>query len=346
MAKPTIIDAMPRLSPFEVVGETTPAAVAAGATSLSPRDRAELDRLLAKPVDFMPGPGFDAPGAEARLFDDAGPPIPRPDVGWYQPSMPREESKPGAKPKVFPRLTAAQERVLFHRYNYCRSRVARAQHRILGSDVASGAAVREMLGWHRRAQDHRAWIAQLNVALVPAMARRCGINDSVLPEFISEGHLVLLASIDKFDAERGFKFSSYACRSILKAFGRQAMKLARDHAMFPAAYDPAADRSNHQEFRRAEQRDDSADELRRIVIDNRAALSEMELTIITRRYPMAAVRGAELRNTPADASPAAGKGPTLADVGKAVGLTKERVRQLEVRALKKLRKTLDEEWLS
>lgn len=339
------LDLMPRLSPFDLIDGPSPAAAAA-ALALNPRDRADVERLLAKPVDFMASPLFDEPGAQDRLFDPADD-IPRPEVGWYQPSMPRDERVSGVKAKQLVRLTAAQERILFYRYNYCRFRTARMQRQIMGSDVVSGPAVREMLAWHRRAQDLREWIAQINVALVPAMARRCNASDSVLPEFLSDGHLVLLASIDKFDAGRGFKFSSYACRAILKAFGRQAKKIARDHAFFPATYDPAADRSDHQEISRARQREETVDELRRIVLDNAADLSDIERSIIARRFPIVA---APVAGPGAGIGATAGAAPaeplTLAQVGKLVGLTKERVRQLEVRALKKIRKALDEQWLA
>lgn len=342
----SIFAALPRLSPLDLMEGAATGSVGQVA-GLSPRDRIDLDRLLAKRVDFMPSPIFLEPDAQVRLFDEALH-VPRPDVGWYQPSMPQEEKRAHRKASQQVRLTAAQERSLFLRFNYCRFRVAKLQREILGSDVLSGTMAREMLGWHRRAEDFRSWITGLNVSLVPAMARRCGIDEGDMPEYVSEGHLVLLASVDKFDAERGFKFSSYACRAILKAYGRQAKKLAKEHARFPAVYNPAADRSNFQELRRAEQVGDAADELKRIVLENRAELSEIERTIIVRRYPMMqpGEESAPVGPARTGAGAASRRGPTLAQVGAAVGLTKERVRQLEARAMRKIRKTLDAQWLA
>ena len=55
--------------------------------------------------------------------------------------------------------------------------------------------------------------------------------------------MALLRAVDKFDAGRGYKFSTYACRAILKAFSRQGMKLSKYRQRFPTDFDPKLEKS-------------------------------------------------------------------------------------------------------
>lgn len=73
----------------------------------------------------------------------------------------------------------------------------------------------------------RGQIVAANLALVLAMARR--MRHSVLDygEMIGEGHVALMRTVDRFDVSRGFKFSTYACQSILKAISRAAVRDSR-----------------------------------------------------------------------------------------------------------------------
>ena len=48
------------------------------------------------------------------------------------------------------------------------------------------------------------------------------LGDVDFAEVVSEGNMALIRAVDKFNVERGFKFSTYACRAILKAFSRTA----------------------------------------------------------------------------------------------------------------------------
>jgi RNA polymerase primary sigma factor len=79
------------------------------------------------------------------------------------------------------------------------------------------------------------------------------------------------------------------------------------------------------------QREDSVDALREILSQNRARLTEVERTIVMERFAI----GTDAK-----------KGRTLADVGKIVGLTNERVRQIQNLALGKLRTALESDYLT
>jgi RNA polymerase primary sigma factor len=135
--------------------------------------------------------------------------------------------------------------------------------------------------------------------------------------------MALMRAVDKFDCARGFKFSTYACRAILKAFSRHGMKVAKHRQRFPVEFDPALERGEGVAAVRAQSERRDADELRRIVEANEAELTDVERAVVMHRFALEAGEP--------------GRAPTLAQVGRLIGLTKERVRQIQNTALEKLR---------
>ena len=277
-------------------------------------------------------------------------------------------------------LTAAQERVLFSQFNYCRKQVCDRRDVLLQSPESDDAEFapaersrleREMLDWYARADALRTQVADTNLALVLAMAKRTRMHPGDFADLISEGNMALLRAADKFDVSRGFKFSTYACRAILKAFSRQGIKLSKHRSMFPVDFDPKLERSNYQAEKNSAHEDDCADEVRRIVQDNRASLSDVERTVVAARFNVAAPSAYvgpapvkpvfSLRENPSLAEKASedfklpatlrrrdpdDKPMTLEQVGKLIGVTKERVRQIQNKALEKIRQTLEDEYLN
>jgi len=229
-------------------------------------------------------------------------------------------------------LNAKQEAALFLQFNYARYRVAKLQKQIGHKPVADQKA-RELLHWANLASQLRDQIAQSNLALVLAMAKRIRHSELDFADLISEGNMALLRAIDKFNVARGFKFSTYACRAILKAFSRSGMKQSQYRQLFPTDFDPALEKSDFQRRKFDEQEEDYADEVARIVINNRADLTDVEQAVIEHRF---ALHG----NVSETANPL-----TLEQVGQIVGLTKERVRQIQNKALEKIRKTLEDTYI-
>jgi RNA polymerase primary sigma factor len=142
----------------------------------------------------------------------------------------------------------------------------------------------EVLRWYRKAERIREQIAETNLALVLAMAKRTRMSEVDFADLVSEGNMALLRAVDKFDAGRGFKFSTYACRAILKAFSRQGMKLSKYRQRFPTDFDPKLEKSNHLETKRGDFESDTADEVKRIVLENAADLTDVERTVIEHRF--------------------------------------------------------------
>jgi RNA polymerase sigma factor (sigma-70 family) len=228
-------------------------------------------------------------------------------------------------------LTPEQERHLFLRLNYCRYRVMRILRTFRGKPL-SARAVRELLHWERRTTQTRSDIVRLNVALVLAMAKRTKLTGVDYADLVSEGNLALLRSVDKFDCARGFKFSTYACRAILKSFSRVATRTARYRGHFPTEFDPMLEKGCQVEHKRQTVEKDCVDELKSILGENLARLNDVEQRVIRARFA--------IEDQPDETDMSRAK--TLEQVGEMIGVTKERVRQIQNKALIKLRVALEQ----
>ena len=303
--------------------------------SFSPDDERILrDLLSGGEMDYIHSDVFLQANAERMIYDDA-PDVKKPDASWYHPVMDDLGSKsrlPKSSEQVI--LTGAEERVLFLQLNFARFKIAEIQRGVKASADrrASDEQAGELLRWARIASTMREQIAETNLALVLAMAKRTRMSEVDFADLVSEGNMALLRAVDKFDCERGFKFSTYACRAILKAFSRQGMKLSKYRQRFPTDFDPKLERSNYLDTKRAEFVDDAAAEVKRIVLENQADLSDIERTVIEHRFRL---------ETPNDDS----KVMTLEQVGQIIGVTKERVRQIQNKALEKIRLELETNYL-
>ena len=294
--------------------------------TLSADARALVEEALNVNLNYVKNDLFKQASAEQELFDEATAIAPA-STSWYHPMVDDEligQSAPSSS-----LLTTEQEKQLFLRYNYARSRAQAAVKKF--TTHPGKQVVREAALWYGRVRDTRDIITRANLALVLAMAKRTRMSDVDFGELVSEGNMALLRAVEKFDIARGFKFSTYACRAILKAFSRIAMKNSRYRQAFPTEFDPTMEKSNYQETRRADIEQDAVDELQRIIGENRAQLSDVEKTVIQARFAI---------NQGQDASAL-----TLEEVGRVIGVTKERVRQIQNKALEKLRATIENEVL-
>jgi len=291
---------------------------------LSNADRAALS-AIPQEVDYVNDPSFRLPSTEDALFGEGAQAIDVPRWSHF-PEVPEDIDRPLKKGRRT-KLSGTEERILFLRYNYARYRLAKlveAQRR-----RRSVHRCKEMVLWQGRCQQARADIVGANMALVLAMAKRTRIPNVEFSELVSEGNMALLRAVEKFDVSRGFKFSTYACRAILKSFNRLATKTGRYRQHFPVEFDPDLERSDYDVHKHEMQREDSVASLREILSRNRAKLSDVERTIVMERFAISS----------------RGKKRTLAQVGKMVGLTNERVRQIQNLALEKIRTVMDEQYL-
>jgi RNA polymerase sigma factor (sigma-70 family) len=291
----------------------------------SQEERELLERRLTEPIEYMYHPSF-----RRRV-------MPASNQCTVRTAPDRSASDTLtvaiAEPASSEVLSPEKERTLFLRFNYCRCRVMRVLARHRGRRLTAGAA-RELLHWSRLAQEIRAQIVRANTSLVLAMARRSRNRGVELPELVSEGNLALLRCVDKFDVSRGYKFSTYACRAILASFSRAGAKAARQRAQFPTPFDPAMERSDYLETRRVVIEHECVDELKRILFENSAALSQVERRVLNARFLLDQPDGKVSRRR------------TLDQVGDLLGVSKERVRQIQNQAMSKLRAVLEERLLA
>ena len=284
--------------------------------------RQRVEPLLAENFSFMDSPFFRRKNAQRDLFtEDAERELPL--TSWYQPTRDDASDLPGSPPQL---MKGPEERLMFLRFNFCKKQLRDLQKQIARSGLTTARA-NDFLEWHRQFEHYREYLVRTNLALVLAMAKRTRLGDVDFAEVVSEGNMALLRAIDKFSADRGFKFSTYACRAILKAFSRTAMKTTKHRTRFPVEFDSDMEKSDWADRRRDEIEDDCIDELKAIVDRNLADLSNIEQTVIRRRFNWEQQDESSL---------------TLEEVGKIIGVTKERVRQIQNRALAKIRTVMED----
>jgi len=289
-----------------------------------PREmRGRVIRLLEENYSYMDSNTFRHKHVEAELFtEDAERELPL--TSWYQPTRDDVADSGSVSPPQL--MKGPEERLMFLRFNYCKKRLSSLQKQIRQGGLTMTRA-REFLDWHRKFEHFREYLVRTNLALVLAMAKRTRLGEVDFAEVVSEGNMALLRAIDKFSADRGFKFSTYACRAILKAFSRTAMKSSRHRTRFPVEFEPEMEQSDWADRRRDIVEDDCIDELKAIVDRNLADLSSVEQAVIRRRFNW----------QQAEESPM-----TLEEVGKTIGVTKERVRQIQNKALAKIRLVMED----
>jgi len=285
--------------------------------------RQKVEALLEESYAFMDSPIFRRKNIEKELFDfETEPQLPL--VSWYQPT--RDEAVDEAMSAAPQLMKGPEERLMFLRFNYSKLRLSKIQ-RLIKKNGLTRKRADEFLFWHRRFEHFREYLVRTNLALVLAMAKRTRLGDVDFAEIVSEGNMALIRAVDKFNVDRGFKFSTYACRAILKAFSRTALKSSRHRTRFPVEFEPEMEKSDWSDRRRDAVEEDCIDELKAIVDRNLADLSQVEETVIRRRFNWKQEEESPL---------------TLEEVGQIIGVTKERVRQIQNKALAKIRTVMEE----
>ncbi len=300
--------------------------------SLAPEDQVLLTKLLTEPVDYMDHPDFNKRGIVRKIFGGEPKLVTRNGTRFVH--VPDAVVSMVTTGERIPALCVEHEQHLFMRFNFARREVSLILTSYAGKPLTY-AVTRRLLAWGHRVLAARSIIVRINMPLVLAMAKRTKLHNIDFNEMISEGNMALLRSVEKFDCARGFKFSTYSCRAILKSFSRVAMRASRYRGRFPTEFDPAMERSDHIDKLRIQVEQDCVDELKDILVSNVACLSDVERTVINERFALERVMiGLE-------------EGPkTLEQVGRIIGVTKERVRQIQNNALKKIRLALEESYLA
>ncbi len=281
----------------------------------------KIDQALCEPVIVVESPCFTKKNAEALVFEIPDT-VPRLSVSWYSPAVDRATPP---KRSVAALLTRNEEAVLFRQYNYSRMKLQQLQDRISRSKNPRDADLDELLRWYDISIDRRDHIVERNLALVLAMAKRSWATGEYA-DLVAEGNVALLRAVDRFNCELGYKFSTYACRALTTAFNRFGRKQSKHRDNVPFEFDPdrePIERNTKEGFVTPEY----ILEIRDVVRSKEAQLTSVEQDVLRYRFGLFA-----------------GQNPptlTLEKVGKVLGISKERVRQIQIRALLKIREAIE-----
>jgi RNA polymerase primary sigma factor/RNA polymerase sigma factor len=227
-----------------------------------------------------------------------------------------------------PLLNREQEQHLFRKYNYLKFKAARLQKE-LDPEHPKAAIMDEIESLHEEIVAVKNQIARANLRLVVSIAKRHVSPDQNFFELVSDGNVSLLRAIEKFDFARGNKFSTYASWAIMKNFARTIPGEYRHRDRFRTSLDElfaSEPESRSGSILDERLQEDRREKVRRIL----RRLDEREQQIIIGRF------GLDHGREPL----------TLKEVGQELGVTKERIRQIEARALAKLREAAEEEQIS
>jgi RNA polymerase primary sigma factor len=288
--------------------------------------------ILAKKIEFIASDEFleqDAGswlGTRGSWLDET------PDPSQKR-RVPRPESRVGSVAEYLhtlrdtPVLNREEEVELFRRYNYLKFLASRSRAGIRLSKV-SGRIISQIESCLAQADQIKRRIIEANLRLVVNVARKHTSSGANLLDLVSEGNISLMNAVEKFDYSRGFRFSTFASWTIAKDYAHKIP----DRIGRLGKSGTASLANIHRELRTEDAADFAAIErahqsLTQVIRNN---LTEHEQYVITNRFGL--VGGPIRKQT-----------KTLAQIGEEMNLSKERIRQIELLALQKLRQCLSPE---
>jgi len=278
-------------------------------------------RILELPLDYMHHESFDEPGVERVVFR----PMPKSGDKARKVRVPSGLPPYLASLYAVPLLTREQEVHLFRMFNYLKYKASRLREQ-LDPATARTSLMDKIEKIYDRAVQTKNQIVQANLRLVVSIAKRHVSAADEFFELVSDGNMSLIRAAEKFDFSRGNKFSTYASWAIMKNFARTIPEQFKQRDRFRTSHDEMFSATEDDRSDQYEQ--ESAQQLREQQIGKiLCRLDEREQKIIINRF------GLDHNQEPL----------TLKQVGAEMGVTKERVRQIEARALNKLRMAVHEE---
>jgi RNA polymerase primary sigma factor len=261
---------------------------------------------------------FDAPDAEDIILNALRPEA---DPDARRTRAPRDLPAYLRSLYEIPLMTAEQEVDAFRRYNYLKFKAARMIDALDPCDVTE-AELKAVANVTGRYESIRQELVQANLRLVVSIAKKhVGWSPSFF-ETVSDGNMSLMRAVERFDYARGFKFSTYASWAIMKNYARTVPEQHYHFGRYITGQDELLDAApDHRETDRSSM-DDA--KLVEYLEEGMSDLTERERTIVTAHFGLFGAASSQ----------------TLEELGKRFGVTKERVRQIERRAIGKIRGAL------
>jgi RNA polymerase sigma factor (sigma-70 family) len=285
-------------------------------------------RLLDHPIEYLDNEAFSDRAREAEFF------APMPEEEAFAAARRAMRIPKDAPPELaslyeMPLLSKPQEQHLFRKMNYLKYRAARLLESMktptgrINTQKLRTQDLDRIDDYLKKANQIKDLLIGCNMRLVVSIAKRHSGQTDNFFELLSDGNVSLMRAVEKFDYSRGNKFSTYASWAIIKNYARSIPEektrreryVTGNEEFFDAAPDQ---RTDEQEVVQAAEQ--ASHKVNRLL----EYLEPREREIIRLR--------AGLDNT---------EGMTLEKIGEKLGITKERVRQLNVRAMKKLRSLVE-----
>ncbi len=278
--------------------------------------------IMELPLDYMDNPEFHRKSAYKKIVDSEMP---------VAEKATRRTKPPAGLPRYLaslyenPLLTREQEGYLFRKFNFLKYK-ARQLRNELDPAKARSSDMDEIERLYDEAVKVKNQIVKSNLRLVVSIAKRHVSASDDFFQLVSDGNMSLIRAVEKFDYARGNKFSTYASWAIMKNFARTIPDEFKQKDRFRPT-------SEELFLSREDQRSDrylleSAQNRREKQVSRiLESLDDREQKIIISRF------GLDYSQEP----------QTLKEVGAELGVTKERIRQIEARALSKLRAAVRDE---
>ena len=272
--------------------------------------------IMELPLDFMDSPEFHRKSADKKIVDAE---MPEPEKKTRRTKAPSGLPRYLASLYEVALLTREQEQYLFRKYNYLKHKASKLREK-LDPTKARASDMDKIETLYDDAVKIKNRIVQSNLRLVVSIAKRHVNSAEDFFQLVSDGNMSLIRAVEKFDYTRGNKFSTYASWAIMKNFARTIPGEFRQkdrfrptsEEVFLAKADQRTDR-----LRLESEQQQREKQVNRIL----ESLDERERKIVVSRF------GLDYSQEP----------QTLKEVGEMLGVTKERIRQIEARALNKLR---------
>jgi len=222
-----------------------------------------------------------------------------------------------------PVLNRQREVELFRRYNYLKYLACITRAGIKPARTSS-PRLKEVENYLAEAEAIKKMVIEANLRLVVSIAGKHAASAANFLELVSKGNFALTKAVEEFDYTRDVRFSRRASLSIAKEYAKvsgKSTELTRKRAGSLAniqRYLKATETAGVASIERARQ------SLVQVIKDE---LDEREQYIILNHFGLV---GSLIRK----------KKKTLQQVGEDLGQTKERIRQLELVALQKLKHSL------
>jgi RNA polymerase primary sigma factor len=275
-------------------------------------DLGRARRLLAADLTYIAHPGFDDPGARDAILAPA--------TGFEGPGRHTTPARrdPAVDPSPEDRLpTREREAHAFRKLNYLKFLACRIRDGIDPDSPVPGD-LNEIERLQIEAVRLKNRIVETHLRLAVSVAKRHAWDGYDLPERVSDATLALMQAVDRFDFARGNRFSTYATWAIINELTRAGRKQMRRRSRPLAPYEEclAIKESESERY----EREEAQDVCRAVVERLLGRLDRRERRILEYRHGIGG-----------------GLEQSLKQIGRDLGISKERVRQIEQRAHSKLR---------